>query len=152
MDTQRLKVGFGWGVVAVLAMSVPMIIGMKTGIAPMPKPIPIAIVAKILGGGPKTLLMVLGFSSHLLYGGLAGAVLAHLTRPVTILKGIYLALVLWLLMQVLVLPYLGWGAFGSAITPKIAVATLVLHLIYGIVLGWLMDRTPTTDGEVPRTV
>jgi hypothetical protein len=27
------------------------------------------------------------------------------------------------------------GLFGTAITPKIAVATLVLHLIYGVTLG-----------------
>jgi hypothetical protein len=37
-------------------------------------------------------------------------------------------------------PFLGWGAFGAAITPIIAVATLVLHLVYGATFGWLMDR------------
>lgn len=31
------------------------------------------------------------------------------------------------------------GLFGTAITPAIAVATLVLHLIYGATLGWLLD-------------
>ncbi len=32
------------------------------------------------------------------------------------------------------------GFFGLAITPRIAVATLVLHLVYGFTLGWLLDR------------
>lgn len=43
-------------------------------------------------------------------------------------------------MQLIVLPLLGWGVFGVAITPPTAVATLVLHLIYGPSLGWLIDR------------
>ena len=140
MDTKRLATGFGWGIVATIVMSIPMVIATKTGIAPMPKPIPVALVATLLGGRPEPLLVLLGFGSHLIYGGIFGAVLAHVTRPVTILKGVYLALILWLIMQVVFLPYLGWGAFGSAITPKIAAATLVLHLIYGVTLGWSMDR------------
>ncbi len=107
----------------------------------MPIPIPVAIVGKVLGEGtPRLLLMVLGVLNHLTYGGFWGAVLAALTRPVTIWKGIGLGIFLWLIMQVAVLPFLGWGLFGMAITPAIAVATLVLHLIYGVTLGWLMDR------------
>ncbi|MFB6375954.1 MAG: hypothetical protein ABEN55_23195 [Bradymonadaceae bacterium] len=44
----------------------------------------------------------------------------------------------WLLMQVAVLPVIGWGVFGLKITgfpSKIAVGTLILHLIYGLVVG-----------------
>ena len=43
-------------------------------------------------------------------------------------------------MGVVVLPLLGWGLFGTAITPRVAVATLLLHLVYGSVLGWSLDR------------
>ena len=68
------------------------------------------------------------------------AVLAATTRPVTIWKSIGLGLFLWVLMGLFLLPALGWGFFGAAITPEIAVATLILHLIYGITLGWLLDR------------
>ena len=42
-------------------------------------------------------------------------------------------------MEVVFLPFLGWGFFGVAITPRIAVATLILHLVYGATLGLLMD-------------
>ncbi|MBS1271014.1 MAG: hypothetical protein MAGBODY4_00143 [Candidatus Marinimicrobia bacterium] len=52
--------------------------------------------------------------------------------------------ILWLIMQVIWLPILGWGIFGSNITPKIAVATLILHLIYGGTLGWLFARNAGT--------
>ncbi len=142
---RRVATGFGWGVVATLAMSVLMILGVFTGIAPMPRPIPEAIVggvvSNVLGGGvPKPLIMILAVASHFGYGGFWGAVLAILTRPVTIWKGIGLGIFLWFIMQIVVLPLLGWGFFGVAITPLIAVATLILHLIYGATLGWLLDR------------
>ncbi len=141
MDTERLAVGFGWGLVATLAMSILMILGVTTGIAPMPQPIPQAIVAKVLGQGtPMPLIMVLAVASHFGYGGFWGAVLAALTRPVTIWKGLGLGVFLWLLMQIAVFPFLGWGFFGIAITPRIAVATLILHLVYGATLGLLVDR------------
>lgn len=122
-------------------MSIPMIIGISTGAAPMPRPIPLALAGLVFGtAAPQPLLMLTGVVSHLAYGGVWGGILAIATQPVTVAKGIGLGIFLWLLMQVLVLPLLGWGFFGTAITPMIAGATLVLHLIYGITLGWLTDR------------
>lgn len=122
-------------------MSIPMVIGMATGVAPMPEPIPRALVIVVFGAGlSPPLLMLLAAGSHLAYGGVWGGVLARLTSPATVWKGLGLGVFLWLVMQVAVLPVLGWGLFGTAITPKIAVATLVLHLIYGGVLGWGLDR------------
>lgn len=133
--------GFVWGVIATIVMSIIMILGAISGMSPIPEPIPKAIVVTLLGKGlPQPILMALTIGSHLAYGGVPGALLARYTRPVTIAKGLGLGVVLWLFMQIIVLPFLGWGFFGTAITPKIAVATLVLHLIYGGTLGWLMDR------------
>jgi hypothetical protein len=152
MDTGRLWKGFGWGVVATIAMSVLMIIGVLTGIAPMPKPIPAAIVGKLSGGAlPKAGTMALGAALHLGYGGFGGGVGALLFRPVTFWKGIGLGVALWLLMQVAVLPFLGWGLFGAAVTPMIAGATLVLHLVYGATYGTLMARREKAAREVQRS-
>jgi hypothetical protein len=144
----RFWTGFGWGVVATIGMSVLMLLGRATGLTPMPKPVPVALVARILGGGPKPLLMTLGALSHLAYGGFWGGVLASATRRIDLAKGLGLGIALWLLMQLVALPFLGWGAFGLALTPKIAVATLVLHLVYGGLLGVLADRpkVPATAG------
>jgi hypothetical protein len=144
MDAKRLAIGFGWGLVATLAMSAVMITGYITGIAPMPNPIPEAVVSRtleVIGVGlPRPAVMVLGVISHFTYGGVAGAILAALTRPVTVWKGLGWGVLLWLIMDLIVLPFLGWGFFGVAITPRIAVATLFLHLVYGATLGLLMDR------------
>ncbi len=141
MNTKRFLSGFGWGVLATVGMSIPMIIGTATGVAPMPEPIPKAIMTTIFGKQfPTLLIMLLAAGSHLVYGGIWAALLTQVTTRVTIRKGLGLGVFLWLLMQVVVLPFIGWGLFGTTITPKIAVATLVLHLIYGVLVGWLVDR------------
>ena len=142
MDGHRFWKGFGWGVVATIAMSALMVIGMLTGMAPMPKPIPAAIVGKLTGGAlPQLAIMGLAVVLHLGYGGLWGGAFASVVRRVTVWRGIGLGVLLWLIMQVAVLPFLGWGVFGTNQTPKIAVATLILHLVYGGTFGWLMDRS-----------
>lgn len=139
--TSTVWQGFGWGVLATVAMSIPMLIGMASGVAPMPEPIPRALVTLVFGAGlPTPLLMALSAGSHLAYGGLFGAVLAHLFPDAGLWEGLGMGVFLWGLMQVAVLPLLGWGVFGASVTPKIAVATLVLHLIYGGTLGWGLGR------------
>lgn len=139
--SSRLWRGFGWGVTATIAMSIPMIIGTAAGVAPMPEPIPKALVTLIFGAGlPTPLLMILAAGSHLGYGGLFGAILTRLYPSAGVWTGLGLGVLLWLVMEIVVLPVLGWGVFGVAVTPTIAVATLVLHLIYGGTLGWGLSR------------
>lgn len=148
MSSRRFWPGFGAGVLATIVMSIVMIAGTVSGISPMPKPIPVAIAAKILGMGlPKPALIALGATTHLVYGGVFGGLLALITFPVTVRKGLLLGVVLWAGMQVAWLPFLGWGIFGTAVTPKIAGATLLLHLIYGGMVGWLIDRHARTVGS-----
>lgn len=84
--------------------------------------------------------MMLALIAHLGYGGGFGAFLAKFSRTVTMKYAIGMSLLLWLFMQFAVLPYIGWGLFRSGITFKISVATLILHLIYGVVLGLTLDR------------
>lgn len=139
---RRAATGAGWGLAATAAMTAVMAAGMLSGVAPMPKPIPVALAAQTLGQLPMPLLLGLGLLAHLGYGGAFGAALAAATRPgrVTVWLGLGLGVALWLVMNLAWFPYLGWGAFATGLTPAIAVATLVLHLIYGGVLGALLDR------------
>jgi len=131
-----VKQGLIFGLIATAVMTVIMLIGKATGMSPIPKPIPIAIAASITGGAPKPVLMILGMLAHFAYGGIAGIIFYSVIKERgTLLWSIGFGALLWLIMQLIVLPFLGWGAFGSSITPKIAIATLVLHLIYGAVLG-----------------
>lgn len=144
----RFWKGALWGVVATLVMSALMILGLVTGMAPMPEPIPAAIIGKITGGGlPKPALMATAALLHLGYGAFWAGLLAAATERVTVWRGLALGVALWLLMQVIVLPFLGWGLFGAGVTPKIALATLVLHLVYGGTFGALMQRRGSPTGR-----
>ncbi len=138
MTSRHWFFGFGSGVLATLLMTAVMFIGQGTGLSPMPQPIPVALAARVLGHAtPRPLLLTVGLTAHLLYGDVAGAILWRLARRVTLVIGLGWGLILWVLMGLLALPILGWGLFGSALTPKIAVATLLLHLVYGGTLGAL---------------
>lgn len=151
-DENRFRSGFGWGVVATAVMSAVMLIGLVTGASPMPKPVPAAILGRLGAGGlPMPAMMALAAGAHLAYGGVWGGLLALRVRPVTIRAGLMLGIGLWGLMQLVVLPLLGWGAFGVEVTPAIAAATLVLHLIYGVVLGGLLDRGPSPAAPAEAT-
>jgi len=137
----HIKKGFIWGLAATLAMTVVMLLGMISKLSPMPAPIPIALAKWAFGALPKPALMGIGMFAHFLYGGVAGLVFSLVFKNrVGIWKGLGWGILLWLGMQLVFLPLLGWGVFGSAISPKIAVATLVLHLIYGSMLSWGLGR------------
>lgn len=138
----RAATGAGWGLAATAAMTAVMAASMLSGVAPMPEPIPVALAARVLGQVPMPLLLGLGLLAHFAYGGAFGAILAAATRPgrVTVWLGLGLGAALWLVMNVAWFPYLGWGPFATGLAPAIAVATLVLHLVYGGALGATLDR------------
>lgn len=141
LTTGYTKQGFLYGLLGTLAMSIIMLIGVGTGLSPMPAPIPMAIVKGILGNIAKPLLVGLTIIAHFGYGATAGVIFGYLFKEKSSIRyGLGWGVFLWLIMDLIVLPLLGWGVFGIAITPKIAVATLVLHLIYGGTLGWGMSR------------
>ncbi|MBU44789.1 MAG: hypothetical protein CMN76_16320 [Spirochaetaceae bacterium] len=125
-----------------------MVIGMIAGVAPMPEPVPRAILTFLTAGnltGPP--LMLLSMVAHFGYGTVWALIAGRLLTEFRTLQGLALGAFLWLLMQVLVLPGIGWGFFGIDITPAIAVATLVLHLIYGAVTGYLAGSWLETEGS-----
>jgi Family of unknown function (DUF6789) len=141
---ERLQQGFLWGLLATLAMTALMLLGMVTGLSPIPRPIPIALAAWALGAVPRPLLMVAGTVAHFAYGGIAGAVFAAvLGRRAGPLGGLLFGGLLWLGMGLFFLPLLHWGAFGRQVGAHVGGATLLLHAVYGAVLGtglWLRTR------------
>lgn len=142
------------GVLATVAMSVLMLAGMATGLAPMPEPIPKALAALVLGGSvPQPVLMGTAILGHLGYGAVWGAALFAAIEPVRAREGLALGAGLWIVMGLAFLPALGWGLFGTGLTPQIAVATLVLHLVYGATLAPAFEAlTPSPSAsEKPGT-
>ena len=77
-------------------MSTLMIVGVVTGAAPMPRPIPEAIVSLVSGDVAIPIRMLAAVSAHLLYGGVFGALLAGMVQQVSFWKGLALDVVLWI--------------------------------------------------------
>lgn len=118
------------------------------GIAPFNLP-PSAAFLEMLGinVGPLPLLVHFGYGATW-----SLALVALYGRETTVGTGVGLAVGLWLLMMAVYSPLIGWGLFGFGgaghqLDPsaplylgspvKYVGATLVLHLIYGSIIGGL---------------
>jgi hypothetical protein len=107
----------------------------------MPTPFPLAIIRALLGARVAApIAFGLAMLAHFGYGALWGGMFAAVIKPVTVAKGLALGVFLWFVSATVVMPLIGWGAFGGAASPIIWFATLVLHVAYGLTLGLAIDR------------
>lgn len=133
----RKKYGISFGIIATFFMTLIMLTGMATGQSPIPQPIPAAIAETIMGPLPKPVLMISGMIAHFAYGAVAGLLFFTVGKEShEIWQGLGWGFLLWLIMQVVFLPLIGWGFFAGAVDPKVIPATLILHLVYGGILGY----------------
>lgn len=143
------------GIAASLAMFILMRIGLATGMAPFNIPPSAAFLMKL-----GILVKPLGLIAHFFYGTLWAVLLAGFYQgQVTIMKGVGLSVFLWLIMMFIISPIIGWGLFGfSEATelpadtklyldqpPKYVIATLVLHIVYGVIVGAVQAKWAVKD-------
>ena len=128
------------GLAATIVLSVLMIIKAKMGL--MPDVNVIAMLAKTMGGGPA-----IGWLAHfmigvVIYGVIYSAVFSKLPLANSATRGAALGVAGWVVMMVAVMPMMGAGFFGLGLPSGIMVpiVTLMLHLIYGVVLGSVYRR------------
>jgi hypothetical protein len=132
MMSNALK-GMLAGLTATLVVSVLMVINSATGLMPQ-----IDIIRWLTALG--TLTPASAWMDHVIVGivvwGLLFAVYdGATTRPALWLKGIIFGAFAWVMMMALFMPLAGAGFFGSKIGIADRLGLLVLHLIYGAVLG-----------------
>lgn len=82
----------------------------------------------------------LGWTAHfavgtLVLGPLFAAFAPRMPGSSCIAKAIVFSLCAWLAMQLLVLPFLGLGAFGARYGFVVPMLTFAMNLVFGIVLG-----------------
>ena len=136
----KIRNGLIAALAATLVLSLLMIIKGMMGM--MPDMNVIAMLAKQMGGGPA-----MGWAAHFMIGvigyGLAYAlVFSNLKIGGHILRGLTLGIAGWLVMMVVVMPMMGAGLFGLKMPSAmmVPVATLILHAIFGIVLGAVFGK------------
>jgi len=98
-----------------------------------------------------------GMAMHILNGAVifpliyAFVLFAHLPGSPA-LKGILWGVILWVLAQIVVMPMMGAGVFGlrmGGIMP--AFGSLMGHIVYGVLLGWIAGHAHTESHERAAT-
>jgi hypothetical protein len=131
--------GAAAGLMGALVLSAYLLLNIETGW--MPALDFVSLVGGLTGTGTTG-----GWIIHFIVGGLLGAMFAWLDPdlPGDSLRqrGMVLASVAWLLMMFFLMPYAGYGVFGLKESVILPIGALMLHLIFGIVMGgtysWLV--------------
>jgi hypothetical protein len=131
---ERLRTGLVSGLIAVLLTSALNIAGRLIGL--LPESLDLKNMA--LGVTNPAAAFWIGFALHIVGGIIAGVVFVVLIRQPTPIKGVGFSLIaVWLGMVLVVFPLAGFGVFGVNVGAVMPIATLVLNIVYGLVVGAL---------------
>lgn len=131
------------GFLATIVLSILMVMKAAMGMMPALNAIKMltAMGSQIIGTPPSQLV---GWVSHILIGTVVWGILFALVHDhlpgSSVTRGLVFGTAAWLLMMILVMPMAGAGLFGLGIGVGAPVATLVLHWVYGGVLGYAYTR------------
>lgn len=128
--------GFAAGLAATIVLSLLMVMKSMMGIMPG---LDIAKMIAGMMGAPDQ--PIIGWTVHFMIGVLGyGAAIALLDTRLPgrthLGHGLLLGVVGWLIMMIMLMPLAGAALFGMAFGVMAPMMTLVLHLIFGAVLGW----------------
>jgi len=146
MNTQCNTLGKGMvaGFVATIVLSLLMIAKSIMGFMPDLNVITmLSSMAHAYMGVPQ--IMLIGWMLHFAIGTVVWGILfvlltPHLPGTNTVVKGLIFGTIAWLAMMIVVMPMVGAGLFGWEFGMMAPVATWMLHLSYGAVLGYVYGR------------
>ena len=123
------------GLIATVVLSALMLLKGMMGV--MPDLDVIAMIAGMMGAGA-----LMGWIAHFMIGAIYGLVFAQVAglgvMGGTVARGVGLGVVGWLVMMIVLMPMTGGGVLGLAMPSgmMVPVATLMLHVVFGAVLGF----------------
>lgn len=124
------------GFVATVVLSILMV--MKAMMGVMPQLDIASMLAKMMGSPDSP---AIGWVGHFMIGtvgyGLVFAALAGRLPGSLVVQGIIVGVLGWLVMMVMIMPMAGAGLFGLNFGVAAPIMTLMLHMIFGAVLGWV---------------
>jgi hypothetical protein len=132
----KLFAGVLAGMVATVVLSLLMV--MKGMMGVMPGLDVVKMLAAMMGAG-----LAVGWAAHFMIGigyGIIFSWTENLLPGNATVKGMILGTLAWLMMMVAVMPMAGAGMFGLNMGVMAPVATLILHLIFGAVLGFTYQK------------
>jgi len=139
--------GLAAGLVATIVLSVVMLLNSSIGLYPQAD---LIRLLRNLG----TLTTPAAWMDHFIIGVVIWGLLfasydSVAMRPSYWLKGIIFGVFAWVVMMVAFLPLAGSGFLGSKLEGATLVGLLILHLIYGAVLGGAYSLLSTIPIRVP---
>jgi hypothetical protein len=144
IQTVNSRDGLVAGFAATVALSMTMMVKHATGLMPRLDPVAMLteMVARMTGTAP---FAGVGWAVHFFIGtvmwGLLYSMLARHLPGAPIVRGMLFAVGAWLLMMLLVMPLAGAGPFGLRLGVGAPVTTLLMHLVFGAVLGVVYARS-----------
>ncbi len=140
----------GRGIVSGLAATavLSMIMVAKGMMGLMPQLDVIGMLSSMMNTAPA-----MGWVMHFVIGALAwglGFVVLYRFLPGSsdVAKGIALGVAAWVMMMLVVMPMAGAGLFGLKMGMVAPVMTLMLHVIYGAVLGFVYSKLASANNTV----
>ena len=134
MNGSNVVKGMVAGFVATIVLSALMV--MKSMMGLMPQLDVITMLTKMMGGSSHAIGWIAHFMiGTVIWGGLFAWLDPQIPGRAHWLKGVIFAVGAWLLMMIAVMPMAGAGLFGANLGMMAPVMTLVLHIIFGAVLG-----------------
>ena len=140
----------GRGVVSGLAATavLSMIMVAKGMMGLMPQLDVIGMLSNMMSTAPA-----IGWIMHFVIGALAwglGFVVFYRFLPgrSDVTRGIALGVAAWVMMMLVVMPMAGAGIFGLKMGMVAPVMTLMLHVIYGAVLGFVYSKLASANNTV----
>lgn len=149
MRAERFVKGVIAGFVATAVIAILLALQAETGF--MPQQDMIGMLTEIMGSSSR----LVGWSMHFLlgsvvWGGLFSWLDPYLPGEQRWLKGLAFGVGAWLLMMLIVMPMTGNGLFAIIAGPKMQFMSLVLHLVYGGVLGLVYGaERPSIEHRAP---
>jgi hypothetical protein len=142
----RITKGLVAGAAATAVLSALMVMKAAMGLMPqldLPK-----MIAGMMGAADTPMI---GWGAHVMIGvvgyGLAIALLdSRLPGKSQVSHGVLIGFGGWLVMMIMLMPMAGAGLFAMNFGVMAPMMTLVLHLIFGGVLGWTYGRLLTPAG------
>ena len=84
--------------------------------------------------------LALGIVVHLIAGSVIGMAYALIVKSLTALSGVLFMLPLWFGMMLVALPLTHRGLFGLSLGPSLAIATFILHVVFGALIGTIAGK------------
>jgi uncharacterized membrane protein YagU involved in acid resistance len=138
--------GIAAGFVATFVLSVMML--MKRSMGLMPELDPIAMITAMAGASSQAVGWIAHFIIGSLFWGVGFAVVSpYLPGPFR-LRGTIFAVGAWLMMMIVVMPMAGAGTFGLGLGIMTPLVTLVLHVVFGLVLGGIYGLLDAKQGLI----